>query len=610
MAKTQEDLDKSRKVRDEVIRKFGEVPTSIWNVDYHWGKSTMELDSRKQQVVAVEKHKKMDYNIKSFKNSKGEIVEHNEMLDAFSMSSQNVRGKGSGLSTFPPDLCRKIVTFYSEEGDTILDPCCVGGETLISTVSGDFPIKDLVNKTPYVFCFDGDKIRIRKALRIWKTYKNTKVIKVILDSYAIIYATPEHMFMLRDGTYKMAKELKLNDSLMPFYRRKDSNEDRWCLSLNNQKSIKQSHYVYEEVFGEKINTKKYCIHHKDNNSLNDLPENLEKLKYKEHQKTYQRIGNKNNFYGKKHTKNTKIKIGLSSKNRNIGRKHTKSEIKKMVLHKKDKSYIKKVVDLLEKNIYSRKEIAKFVGVSRYTVYNIVKNMRNYNHKVREVIDDNFYMDVYNISVDEFHNYIANGVVIKNCGHASRLETVHKLNRHYIGYDICHEFCLFNEKVKENLLSNQLFPSKYTITLREQTSEKMVEESNSIDLVMTSPPYFKIEHYDDNPLQLGLRGTYQDFLDALEAVIGECYRVLKSNKYCVFNVNDFRMDGKYHMYHADTARLMEKVGFKLHDIIIVPWQSCIGACFGGQVWSRKVTAKKHEFLIVGKKVTTTDNKETK
>ena len=111
----------------------------------------------------------------------------------------------------------------------------------------------------------------------------------------------------------------------------------------------------------------------------------------------------------------------------------------------------------------------------------------------------------------------------------------------------------------------------------------------------------VEYYDDNPLQLGLRSSYEKFLEGIKTILSECYRVLKQNKYCIWNINDFRMDGKYYMYHADIARIMQEVGFKLWDIVIIPWKSSIGACFADQVWSRKITAKKHEYLVCGKKI---------
>ena len=111
----------------------------------------------------------------------------------------------------------------------------------------------------------------------------------------------------------------------------------------------------------------------------------------------------------------------------------------------------------------------------------------------------------------------------------------------------------------------------------------------------------MEFYDDGPEQLGYNHTYKDFMSGIERILAESYRVLKPNRYCAFNINDFRKDGQYYMYHADVARAMEKVGFKLWDIIIVPWKSCIGACFASQIEERKITAKKHEYVVVSKKV---------
>ena len=50
------------------------------------------------------------------------------------------------------------------------------------------------------------------------TQGNATVIKVILDNNQEIVCTPNHRFMLRDRSYKEAKDLTVNDSLMPLYR--------------------------------------------------------------------------------------------------------------------------------------------------------------------------------------------------------------------------------------------------------------------------------------------------------------------------------------------------------------------------------------------------------
>ena len=193
------------------------------------------------------------------------------------------------------------------------------------------------------------------------------------------------------------------------------------------------------------------------------------------------------------------------------------------------------------------------------------------------------------------------------GHNSRMQITWQLGRNYIGYDVSKEFMEFNRFVKTTLLGKnpdrpRLFrESPATITLREQSSEKMVEEDTSIDFVFTSPPYWDIEFYGEELEQLGYRKTYGQFLNGLSKVINESYRVLKPNKYCVYNVNDFRKDGKFYCYHADLIELALGAGFRLHDIIILRWNASLGSCFATQIIERKSTAKAHEYLLVFKKV---------
>lgn len=69
-------------------------------------------------------------------------------------------------------------------------------------------------------------------------------------------------------------------------------------------------------------------------------------------------------------------------------------------------------------------------------------------------------------------------------------------------------------------------------------------SESVDLIITSPPYFNIKDYAKNGYQnkqhsksqkedLGAMNDYKDYIDALLKVWKECYRVLKPNgKLCI------------------------------------------------------------------------------
>lgn len=212
-------------------------------------------------------------------------------------------------------------------------------------------------------------------------------------------------------------------------------------------------------------------------------------------------------------------------------------------------------------------------------------------------------------VVEFYSEPGEIVLDPMAGHNSRMQMTHLCNRNYIGYDVSHKFMEFNREVADKITGkgeqNILVPSPYTITLREQSSEQMVEADNSVDLCFTSPPYYKVEFYTDEKDQMYYSKDYDEFLNRIEKVLSECYRVLKPNKYCVWNINDFRYGNRFYPYHADIIRIMNKVGFRMWDCIIVKWPSSIQACFATQIEDRKMSAKMHEYLIVGKKVVKED-----
>lgn len=103
--------------------KYGCLPISLLHINYNWGNHVLEFEERKQHKRAQEKHKKMKYNVKSYITQSGETKSFNEGLEQWNMSSQNVRGKGGGLSTMPPMLVNFVVNFYSEPDDIVLDVC-------------------------------------------------------------------------------------------------------------------------------------------------------------------------------------------------------------------------------------------------------------------------------------------------------------------------------------------------------------------------------------------------------------------------------------------------------------------------------------------------------
>lgn len=105
------------------------------------------------------------------------------------------------------------------------------------------------------------------------------------------------------------------------------------------------------------------------------------------------------------------------------------------------------------------------------------------------------------------------------------------------------------------------------------------QSECFDLCITSPPYWDIlnmkhsvdkrdsVNYSDKSEDLGNISSYTNFLDSLENVFTEVYRVLKHDRYCLVNVMDIRKRDKFYPLHSDLADKMKEIGFVYDDIII-------------------------------------------
>jgi DNA modification methylase len=100
------------------------------------------------------------------------------------------------------------------------------------------------------------------------------------------------------------------------------------------------------------------------------------------------------------------------------------------------------------------------------------------------------------------------------------------------------------------------------------------EDETVDLVATHPPYASIITYSKStPVEgdLSQLRSLDSFLDAMEQVARECYRVLKPNKHCAILIGDTR---RHKHYIPIAYRVMDRflaAGFILReDIIKVQW----------------------------------------
>lgn len=192
------------------------------------------------------------------------------------------------------------------------------------------------------------------------------------------------------------------------------------------------------------------------------------------------------------------------------------------------------------------------------------------------------------------------VVDPFAGHNSRMELCITNGRRYIGQDISRKFMAANRAILKILQSRRTLVNGVSdCTLFEGDSRKMQAPDACGDFTITSPPYWNIEEYGDEPGQLG-KLTYKEFLEGLYQVMRENFRCLKPGAFCVWCVNDFRRNGKFYPYHEHTARGLRKAGFVQWDIAITDLGSSMGACFPNQIMERKILPKRHEYALIFRK----------
>ena len=91
------------------------------------------------------------------------------------------------------------------------------------------------------------------------------------------------------------------------------------------------------------------------------------------------------------------------------------------------------------------------------------------------------------------------------------------------------------------------------------------KDGSIDLIVTSPPYWDKADYGGRNSDIGTASSYVEFLDELRRVFQECYRVLRpGRKLCVVTANVNQMTD----HGLLTFPLSTDIGLMLRDIGLV------------------------------------------
>lgn len=141
---------------------------------------------------------------------------------------------------------------------------CFTADTLIPTVEGhSYRIGELADKESEALVYaltEQQKIVVARATAK-KTRHDALLVKVTLDNGREVLCTPDHEFMLRDGTYRQAQLLDLGTSLMPFRHHTDADGSVALLHPALESNQLASAYNHKVVSVEPVERREdvYCL---------------------------------------------------------------------------------------------------------------------------------------------------------------------------------------------------------------------------------------------------------------------------------------------------------------------------------------------------------------
>ena len=159
------------------------------------------------------------------------------------------------------------------------------------------------------------------------------------------------------------------------------------------------------------------------------------------------------------------------------------------------------------------------------------------------------------------------------GAGSTLLAAQEFGCQAIGFDISQEYV--------NLARKRLVQTESHSQIYCENAQNLTKHisSDSVDLVVTSPPYWNIHQqrrtadrktprpYTPSAEDLGNITDYYEFLKALGNVSAQLFTVLKPGHWCVLIVMDIRKKNQFFPFHIDCIQQWTTNGFQLEDIII-------------------------------------------
>jgi len=294
------------------------------------------------------------------------------------------------------------------EGDSA-GGCFAGNVKIALTDSRNLSFEELViedksGKKNYCYTIQEDgSIGIGEIINPRKTKINAEVLKLVLDNNEEIICTPDHKFMLRDGSYKKAQDLNVDNSLMPLYRKYSKIGGRITIDGYEMVFNSNNHkWIFTHLLADKYNLDNGVYidngasyrHHKDFNKLNNNPDNLIRMSKLNHLLCHTQVLEKTI-----HREDVKEKCRQIRQSREFRVKMretmTKPEMKKVLSERAKKQWqdeeykkymIQKFLDFYNNNTEYRERNNQFLNEAQKKYWSNEKNKEKQSERIKKYFE--------------------------------------------------------------------------------------------------------------------------------------------------------------------------------------------------------------------------------
>jgi tRNA-splicing ligase RtcB len=331
-------------------------------------------------------------------------------------------GKGATIGSVIPTLGAIIPAAVG------VDIGCFDGDTRVPLLNGrQRSLRDLAEGVgPYwVYSIDEAGQIVPGLATALRTRTDAEVVRVTVSGGDEIICTPDHQFLMNDGSYREARDLRFNDSLMPLYRRWQTRDGYESVSTGKGSSRHTHILVYEAINGAvPVGS---LVHHKNHIHFDNDPENLEALEVGEHSRYHRTV--RPSFANGHPEFQAKRLAGIRRGNEDPARQAQMAEVGTANISQYMAERPEHFREAVAGNGRRGAPYLKQFNTSPRACSDCGDEMPNpaalrwhkqrehgHNHKVIAVEVMTERADVYCLQVEKYHNFaLAAGVFVHNCG---------------------------------------------------------------------------------------------------------------------------------------------------------------------------------------------------